>query len=303
MVGHARDRLVAADWRDAIEILKRVLTDDPEHANAHAVLALALVAAKRIGAAESEARLALSFDGGSAYCHYAAAAALHARRKLDEAWSHCQVAMESPLDPDADVAVHILGAKLRRHRHERAEARAVLEALLERMPTAIDARIALAQFELADGRRGQAAGHAALALRDNPRHVGAHVVAGMIDLVQHDLHSAITHARFALTQSPSDRDAIRLWTSIKARRSRTLSPWWRFNRWITQRSEDRQTGLLIGIYVLAQLGMILAIVLGFSGVQSYLLWAWAAFCIYTWYAPVVFEKLIARDLAAGARDR
>ena len=69
--------------------------------------------------------------------------------------------------------------------------------------------------------------------RSKPEDLDAHVIAGLVDLVRGDDEAAERHARFALTQDSTDRDALQLWASIKARRSWTLGLWWRFNAWIS----------------------------------------------------------------------
>src|SRR5688572_15056034 len=104
---HARR---AHNWQTAIDLLKRALAIDPEHAVAHATLALALLGARRLHGAVIESDLALAFDANSPFCHYAASYVRLAERKLADAWQHCLVAMQ---DDDDDADVRVLAASIK----------------------------------------------------------------------------------------------------------------------------------------------------------------------------------------------
>jgi tetratricopeptide (TPR) repeat protein len=186
LIEQADVQMRLASWRGAIDLLRRALAIDPDHARAHAMLALALLGAKRLAGAEIECRLALALDGNEPFCHHAAAAVLRAQRKLDEAWEHCEIALAAD-STDADV--HVLAAGIRELRGQPDEARALLVAALEREPAHAGALTRLARLEL-DAHR----------------------------LVRGDDAGAEAHTRFALHQDATDRDALELWAAIKARR-------------------------------------------------------------------------------------
>jgi len=298
LVEHAARRLEAGDGRDAIDLLRRALTDDPDHARGHAVLALALIAGDRFAAAELEARTALSLDGGSIDGHHAMAAALHARGKHAEAWEHCQVALMPALDLGTAAAIRLLGAAIRTARGEHAEARMLLVELLAGHPTHTGARVALARLELAAGRLADAARHADVALRESPKHVGAHAIAGMVDLAEGDAVAAERHARFALSQDDRDREAIRLWVAIRSRRSRLLGVIWRFHTWVSLRTEERRTLLLISTFLIAQLAVVVVSVVGLPELARIIVWTWAVGCLYVVFAPWLFDKLIERGIGS-----
>ncbi len=287
------------NWRGAIDLLRRALAIDPDHARAHATLALALLGAKRLAGAEIEARLALALEGGGAFCHYAAAAVLRAQRKLDEAWEHCEIALQAD---GTDVDVHVLAAGIRGLRGELAEARALLVEALALEPSHAGALTALARLELDAHRPEEAARYIEEALRARPDDLDAHVVAGFIDLVRGDDAGAEGHARFALTQDATDRDALQLWAAIKAPRSFTLGLWWRLNAWVSLRSEGGQVALLIGSFVIVRIAIILAAAADLPLVEQILQWGWLGFCAYTWIAPGLFRRMLERDLGAVRLD-
>jgi tetratricopeptide (TPR) repeat protein len=289
----AEDQRRRGDWDGAIDSLRNVLTQEPEHAIAHASLAFALLGARRLPGAIIEADLALGFGGGEAYCHLAAAAVAHAQRKLDVAWQHCLVALEAqPEDLDA----HVIGAHIRLHQREHELARGLLQRALELEPQSPEALVMLARVELDDGQLAEAGRLAGQALESEPGHVDAHVVAGHIDLRRGDLAAAEEHARFALRQDPTGEEAIHLWTSLKARRSWTLGLWWRLNAFVALRSERRMLMIMVGTFMLVRLAIILADAAELSMVSSLLSLGWLAFCAYTWVAPAFFRRMIERDL-------
>jgi len=285
--------------RGAIELLQRALSLDPDHARAHATLALALLGARRLPGAGIEARMALHLDGNDNFCHYAAAHVMLAERKLDEAWQHCQVAIQSD-ERDADD--HVLGASIRSLRREYTEARQLLETALEMEPGHTGALTKLARMELEARNHEAAAGYAEQALRSSPSDSDAHIVAGLIDLARGDHASAEGHARFALNQDSTDRDAIHLWAAIKAHRSPILGLWWRFHMFVSMRTEAGELSLLIGSFVVVEILTILAGHFDYDRIKALLDWGWLGFCAYTWFAPELFKRMLASDLGTVALD-
>lgn len=299
LIEQADVQMRLASWRGAIDLLRRALAIDPDHARAHAMLALALLGAKRLAGAEIECRLALALDGNEPFCHHAAAAVLRAQRKLDEAWEHCQIALEAD---GTDVDVHVLAAGIRDLRGEISEARALLVQALELEPTHAGALTRFARLELDAHRYEEAARYIGEALRARPDDQDAHVVAGLVALVRGDDAGAEEHARFALSQDATDRDALGLWAAIKAHRSPTLGLWWRLNAWISLRSEGSQIAVLIGSFLIVQVAIILATAADLELVEQILYWGWLGFCAYTWIAPGLFKRMLERDLGSVVLD-
>lgn len=285
--------------KGAIELLQRALSLDPDHARAHAALALALLGAKRLPGAAIEARMAIHLDGNDAYCHYAAAAVMAAHRKLADAWSHCLVAIEND---QHDVDARVLGAHIRTLRNEPVQARELLGEALELQPTHAGALTQLARHEYAVRDYDAAARRIHEALRSDPDDLEAHAVAGLIDLAKGDDGSAETHARFILSQDATDQGGLELWAAVKAHRSWALGVWWRLNVWVSNRSETGQMALLIGSFVVVRVAIILAGALDLDRVEWFLGWAWLGFCAYTWFAPELFKKMLQADLGSVHLD-
>jgi len=284
---------LAHNWIGAIDLLRRALALDPDHPRAHASLALALLGAQRVHGAGIEAGIALALDGNEPFCHFAAAAVRRAERRLDDAWEHCLVALQGD---HVEVGYYVLGASIRSLRGETGEARGLLERALELEPEHVDALTAFARLELEANDLGEAARLSDAALAASPENVDAHVIAGFIALRKNDLDAAERHGRFALGQSAADRDALTLWTAIKARRSWTLGTWWRLNAFVSLRSETAQIGMLIGSFVVVRLAIILAGAAGLDTLERLLSYGWLGFCAYTWVAPGLFRRMLERDL-------
>ncbi|HEU0034821.1 MAG TPA: tetratricopeptide repeat protein [Kofleriaceae bacterium] len=299
MLAQADQYMRLANWRGAIDLCRSALTIDPDHAQAHALLALALLGAKRLAGAEIESRLALTSDPDLALAHYAAASVLFARRKLDDAWAHCLIALQANTH---DVDAHVLGASIRDLRGEPGAARELLEQALAIEPAHTDALVRFARLELDAHRYDLAARYADEALRTKPEDIGAHVIAGFVELVRGDDARAEEHARFALNQDSTDRSALHLWAAIKAHRSWTLGLWWRLNTWVSLRSERGQIAMLIGSFVVVQLAIILSGAVGLPMLERFLRWSWLGFCAYTWFAPELFKRWLANDLGKVTLD-
>lgn len=287
------------NWRGAIELCQRALALDPDHAQGHAALAFSLLGAKRVSGAAIEARLGLGLDGNDTYCHYAMAAVLKAERKLDDAWTHCLVVLESDT---RDVDVRVLGAQIRYLRGERTEAMQLLRDALELEPSHVDTLTTLARYEMHDKQLDSATEHVEQALRADPSDLDAHTVAGLIALMRGNTGEAEKHARYVLGQDSTDVGGLELWAAIKARRSWILGLWWRFNVFISMRSETGQIALLLGAFIAVRVVIIFAIELDYPGLASFLGWAWLGFCWYTWFAPAIFRWMLNNDLGTVKLD-
>ena len=305
LVRAADRQLRTGAWKEAVELLRRALVLDEEYAHAHAMLALALLVPNRLVGADAESKRALELAGGSPYCHYARAATAFARGRFEEAWTSCAVALGGGLElgnqPETEVEIHVLGAKIRQARGETELARELLERAIAWMPQRASTRVEAAKLELAAGRIELAASHANEALRRAGTDLAANVVAGEIDLHTGDVEAAERHAQLALLQDSTDSDALRLWAAIKSRKHPATGWSWRAFVWIATRDDQQQNGVLVGSFLGVQLLMILANAAGWPGVQSKLIWVWLAFLLGVYYGPVALHKLVSAD--AGTPDR
>jgi Tfp pilus assembly protein PilF len=285
--------------RGATGYAQRALTIDPDHALAHATLAFILLDARRLSGAAIEIKAALALDANDPYIHHVAAEVLVAQRKLEDAWAHCLITLEGPI---VTPAAYVLAARIATLKGEAARAKELLLEALALDAGHTDALTQLANHELHAGDTARAAQLIDQALTGDPADRGAHVVAGYIDLARGDAASAEQHARFVLKQSAEDLGGMRLWTAIQARRSWVLGAWWRWNAWMSLGDDRRQVALLIGGFVIARLAIIVADALGLDATARFLSLAWLGLCAYTWFAPELFRRMLARSLGTVRLD-
>ncbi|MBI2307632.1 MAG: tetratricopeptide repeat protein [Rhodocyclales bacterium] len=277
----------------AIEVLRRILSEDPENADAHSILALALVGAKRIHAAQREAEIGLLLAPESPLAHHAMAWALIAHRRPLEAKSHVEQCLAfDPQDVDA-LCTQAFIASLDHRVEEQARS---LKKAREAEPNNPAVLTACGYFALTQGQVDHAWQDAHAALGVMPEHQEALVLMGRILLRRGDLEGAREHAIWALRQDPSDPGALGLLCSIKARQSWSLGLWWRWQALVGSGGPLRATLLLVGVFLAYQ---VVSLVLhdANQGQASRLLdVAWLGFVIYTWIAPRKFTQMLAREL-------
>ncbi|MBL0220780.1 MAG: tetratricopeptide repeat protein [Myxococcales bacterium] len=285
--------------RGAIELVQKALAIDPDHARAHAALAFALLAARRLPGAGIEIRTALALEGNDGYIHYVAGAVLMAERKLDDAWAHVLIALD---EDNADATTHVLGATIQVLKGDNGRAKELLTEALELEATHTGALTELARLELDLGELEGAAEHIALALKSDAADRDAHVVAGFVELAKGHAAAAEDHARFVLNQDATDEGGLRLFTAVKARRSKLLGVWWRWNTWISMRDDHRQIAVLIGTFVLMRVLIIVTDELGYDLISRALSYLWLGFCAYTWFAPELFRQWLKSELGTVKLD-
>ena len=278
---------------NSIDLLTRLLGEDPDHADAHALLALCLVQRQRIHAARTEAGIALASAPESAFAHLAMASALMALRRYTLAGDHIETALS--LEPENASALRISARlDLLRERLRAAQEKAERACALD--PTEADNWALRAAISRAGGDRMLARAHAMHALELDPEHVHALVALGFCDLHDGRREEARAHALWALQLAPGDEDVHTLLAAVKASESLLLGLWWRFQSFVAGGSTRRTLLLLVGLYLAYRA---LDITLRTQGLQAWspvLTGAWFAFCAYTWFAPVLFQRNLRREL-------
>ncbi len=290
---HAEDMRRQGNHDACMESLRRVLSVDPDHPGAHAMMALTLLSLKRLRAAEFEAMAALELDPVEPLSQFAIAAVLLARRKLARAEEHIDILLA--LEPD-DPANYRLKAELRVWQNRDDEAAELLDEARSLDPDDPHTLVALAELAESRGAYAEAARLADEALTQDPEHADAHVVRGRLLLRAGQFEEAIEHALFALGNDAEHRAALELLAAIKAKRSRLLGLWWRFASMFDGLSEKQTIAVLLGSYLLYRLAVIFAEHFEAGPLAWVLTGLWLAFCAYTWIAPSLFRRLLESDL-------
>ncbi len=293
MMEHASRLLGGGHVDQAMDVLTRLLGEAPDDADAHACLALCLVARHRLHAAGLEAKLALALDPDSLSAQTAMASVAIANRRFRDAEAHLEAAHAlSPGDADLNAMSATLYTAW--GRSEQA-----LDSIRQAHALAPEDPSILAQYgglEFTGGRRDMARTCAEQALEIDPEHVGALTLLGLCDLADGRVEDARAHAVWALQNAPGDEGALTLLAAVKARESWLLGLWWRFQTWITAGSNRRAIALLVGLYLVYRAAGIALVDHGVANGASLLSVVWLGFCVYTWSAPAIFERSIRREL-------
>jgi Flp pilus assembly protein TadD len=283
----------------AIDPLRRALTLDPDHARAHALLGLALLRMKRVGSALYEANAAVALAPEASHAHEILGHVLLADRKLDQAREHFRAARD--LDPGSVGVLRGLAAIARVEDHH-DEAIALLDEALALDPVDVDTLVALGQTRLDRGRLDDAEARAREALGISPEDVDALVLMGRVLLRRGDTAGAREHAVWALRNGSGEGSgALELLVSVKARESLLLGAWFRANAALSDFGPKAMV-ILLAAYVAQRLLTLALEDLGHAELSRLVSFAWLGICLYSWVAPGVFRKMLARELATVRLD-
>jgi tetratricopeptide (TPR) repeat protein len=280
---------------NAMESFRRVLATDPDHAEAHASLAIALVQLKRLHAADLEASRALLADPEYAPAHVAKAWVHWGARRWPEAREEMARALQ--LEP-LSGAMLISAAQLHFAVDDFTLAEKYAREGLAVTPDSCAAEVLLGELarRARDFPRAQA--HALNALTLEPDDLRALTLRGWLYLDEGKLEEAREHARWALSEAPADPGAIRLLVAIKARESFILGLWWRFNSALMTGSSARAIAILLAMYVVKALVAQLSVDFGFALAADVVDVVWMAFCGLTWVGPMMFGRMLDAELAS-----
>ncbi len=297
LVTRARQRIAHGDLHHACELLQECLAGDPDHAEAHALLALCLLDLRLLGPAQAEAEAALLCDPQEALAHSAMGSVCLGDRRFTRASEHYERALQlDPSDSYHHLRVAHLAAVLDQPRQH------LLERALQLDPDDPDVLAALAEERL-DHRDLEAAHTFALrALEADPESHDALLAMARVLLHRDDVPGAREHVVMALRQHANSEEGLRLLVAIKARQNPFLGLWFRWSLWMDAASNGRSVALLVGGFLAFQLLSALAEDLGYPSVADVLHYAWLGIVAYSWIAPGVFARMLAHELRGVELD-
>lgn len=294
LITRAQSHLAHGSYAPAISLLRQALTHEPDDADAHALLALALHGARRLTAAELEAGRAITADPESPDAHLAAATVRYSARDWDAARTHARTA--ASLAPN-DATLLSSVAQLLHAMDDVMAAEEPLAQALELAPDDASVRAIAGWIARARGDTVGAWAHAKAALAAEPSHVGALVLHGRLHLEAGHVEAAREHALWALREAPNDPRALDLLVSVKMRTSLTLGLWWRFNSALASRGRATAVIWLTMLYLWKRLLELGLEDLGLHSAAAVVTWSWLAFCVYTWIGPSLYRRALDRELA------
>ena len=278
----------------AIDVLRDILSNDPDLAEAHAYLAICLLKKRRGHAAAQEARIALTLEPESALALYALALSQFAQRQFRAAESHILRLLD--LDPN-DPRYYLLLVDLYNAIAQKKKVLPLLQKALALAPDNPDTLSKLSDYYLAVNDLGRAQHHAREALQMDPEHADALVSMGQVLLQKGDVANAREHAIWALRREPGNSSALYLLTAIKARSNPFLGLWWRYNTWINRIGMTRSILVLLAAFIVYRIASMAFTDMGRKDIATLVNLCWMAIVIYSFIGPTIFEKALKKELA------
>lgn len=293
LLARAQDQLAHGDPAGAIETLRLALSTSPDDATAHALLALALVQARRRHAARVEASIALTLDPAAPFPHLAMGSVHRAHGDLEAAEAEYRRFVE--LEPNAPAGHRALAGVLQA-RGRTAEARAVLDRALALDAADPETLAARAELALATGDVAGAERWARAALAEDAENQDALVALGGALLRRGQVARARELAVTALQEDATSMGALLLLAQVKARESWLLGLWWRWGTFFERFGPARQVLLLMLLFVLYRFAVITLRAAELPQAAELTQWAWLAFAAYTWFSPALFRRSLQKEL-------
>lgn len=279
----------------AMDVLRDILSRDPDLADAHAYLSLCLLRQRRGHAAAEEARIALTLEPESELAIYALAISQFAQRHFREAETHILRLLD--MDPN-DARYHLLLADLYNTTAQKKKVLPLLQKALELAPENPDTLSKLSDYYLEANDPGKAEHHAREALQMDPEHADALVSMGQVLLHKGDVAAAREHAIWALRREPGNSSALYLLTAIKTRSNPFLGLWWRYNTWINRIGTTRSILVLLGAFVIYRVASMAYTDAGRKDIAAIVNYCWLAIVIYSFIGPGLFEKALKKELTS-----
>lgn len=278
--------------RAAVDAFSEVLAADPDDADAHAWLALALLQTRRLHAARIEAELAVGIRADGPVPLYV----LGHVRLAERNWKDAEQVFRRLLEVEPDDAENHRGlAQVFLAQGRKDAALEALERARALAPDSPHVLADIAELHFAAGRIDEAETAATEALGLHAEHADALVVMGHVLLSRGQKVEAKEHALTVLRHRPDHAGALALLVGVKASSSWALGLWWRYNTWLLKMGE-RVTSVLLVAFAAYRITFLLASDFAPEGTDDLIQVGWLAFCAYTWFGPAYFRRSLEAEI-------
>ncbi|HVS18542.1 MAG TPA: tetratricopeptide repeat protein [Planctomycetota bacterium] len=289
-IERARMLLEVERHEEAARELTQFVADEPEHAGAHALLALSLASMERWEDALAAARKAVGLAPEWPRGHYVLGLVLRDVGRSKEALSSAREARRlGPEDPDVHALVAVCFAALERWKEVLGSARRGLEL----DPEHVDCLNLRANALRILGRTDDARDALDTALAAQPDDPHTHTSYGFARLQEGDSQAALEHFREALRLDPSSETArAGLAEALKASNPlyRPILWWMLFS---TRFSRGQSVLVVLGILFAARaLTKILGAIPGLSLLAPVVLLAYMLMVWTSWVGTALFDLLL-----------
>lgn len=276
-------------WDLAATELRAVLTAAPDHAPAHALLALILVQQDQLAEALTEAKQAIASDPELPFAHRALATVLMQQQQFEPAAAAIDQAIQ--LDPH-EVDLYSTLAQIRLQQKRWPDALAAAERGLEIAPEDTDClnlrSVALVRL----GRRAEASDTLDASLAHDPDNPYTHQARGFALLHAGDAKGALHHFQEALRRDPTlESSRAGLVEALKARNPlyRLILGWF---LWLDRFSKGRQLQIVLGLWLAARFGSAGLRDAGYATAGDIVGFSWLGFVLLTACSVPLFNLLL-----------
>lgn len=273
--------------------LRQALAENPDEPEAHALLALCLLAKKQWNDATQEAQQAIHLAPDMSYAFYVLAVVMAGRQRIEEAEQAIREAIRlDPFDPDYFATLSELLLTRARWAEALAAAEQGLEAESDHVACTNCRAIALTKM----GRREEAGLTIGSALARAPESATTHANMGWTLLEQRDPNKAMEHFREALRLNPElswARNGI-----VEAMKARHVLYRWMLSFFLWMARFDTRTQWMLMIGFIVGRSVLLSVVDSVPVLKP-LYWpiviAYLTFAILTWIASPLFNLILRLD--------
>jgi tetratricopeptide (TPR) repeat protein len=278
--------------RAAVDAFAEVLSVDPDDADAHAWLALALLQSRRLHAARIEAELAVAIRADGPVPLYVLGHVRLAERK----WKDAEEVFRRLLEVEPNDAENHRGlAQVFLAQGRKDAALEALERARALAPDSPHVLADIAELHFAAGRIDDAETAAKEALGLHAENADALVVMGHVLLSRGKTDEAREHALTVLRHRPDHPGALGLLVGVKASTSWALGLWWRYNTWLVKLGE-RVTTVLLVAFAVYQFTLLAVRDFAPAGTDRLVEVAWLCICAYTWFGPPWFRRKLQAEI-------
>lgn len=280
-------------YEQAIELLKELLSQAPNEALYHGLLAACLLEQRRLHAAEYEIGIGLGLNPLLPFLLLTYAKVLLFKNKHSSAIAKCDEALAQ--EPSF-VAALLFKAELLNLVEEPQEAISVLQQALSIAPDSPSVLSAMAASYRSNGQNDKALIHLLEALKLDAQNESANILMGKVALDQGNIEDALYHARFAVSQNPSSESALRLLSDIKMRQNWFMGFWWRLNSKLSKMGNIKASLILISGYLIFSLLATILSDLGHGLAASIIAYGWLALVAYSWFCLPLYYKQLKKEI-------
>lgn len=277
----------------AIELLKELLSHEPNNAMYHGTLAYCLLQQMRIHAAEYELKIAMQLEPNQPFLHSIYARIYFLQNKPKQALAACDQALQ--LDPQ-NVDVFELKSDILLANKNFKEAFFYLQKISALNPDSVKTAFAFANYYFQTGDNNKAMEFTVSALGMDAQHLSTNVLMGRLQLIQGNITEADYHARLAIMLNPSSKEALALFADVKVRSNIFLGLWWKFNTKVSRMKPLNQVAVLIFGYVFFNLLSNIVYDLGYPQSSNMISYAWLAIVIYSWVAIPIYQRMLSKEI-------